>query len=150
MTTVTVPKRKDIWSTATFSASIVWTREFEQRMNTLFGNRVPSFIRDEVLRTIEPYVPLQPKEEAERRKVEPGRLIASAKGDNTTIESDGIYFRWKTPYAVRQFFENPGPGRPTGAKRGKQWTLRWLNDGAGGLLPAMSAKFGFDTTGVLR
>ena len=129
MQTITFPLNKKIWGNGNFDMTLKFSKQFNVSINKNFGNDVPIFIRDEVLRTVEPYVPKLT-----------GDLIKSAH-ENTTFDNEAIYFRWRTPYAVRQFYENQGK---SGGRRGRLWTIRWLNDNnVANIAQGLRRQFGF-------
>ena len=139
MKTITFPKRTDLFQVGEFTATLEWSREAQRRINDLLTRRTPEFIMNHVLETIEPYIFRDTAD-----------MIESAYR-LTTIDADGITFRWqhRRPAAVNLFYNGIAKRNETG-KRGKLWTLRYLNDGAGGLLKNMQSEFGFTTRGVLR
>jgi hypothetical protein len=118
--------------THTVDMRIVFDSQLPEQLTALIGpdSPVQQFIDHEILRTIEQYVPKLT-----------GTLIRSAT-EHTVIGSGLI--KWVTPYARFQYFKNPGPPRPTGEIRGRDWIGRWSNDGnVENIVAAASAKFGF-------
>jgi hypothetical protein len=112
---------------------VTFNKALPSKINALVGPFSPlqKYIDHEVIRTIQPYVPLLT-----------GTLIRSAT-IFTLIGSGEI--KWRTPYARRMYFENPGPEVPrtTGPLRGKLWAERWKKDGwVEKIMRGASAKFG--------
>jgi hypothetical protein len=115
---------------------VVFNAHLPEQLNALIGpdSPVQRFIDHEIIRTIERYVPKLT-----------GTLIRSAT-EHTAIGSGLI--KWVTPYARLQYFKNPGPPRPTGDTRGREWIDRWRNDGhADRIAAAAAAKFGLNSKG---
>lgn len=103
-------------------------KELGQRFGV--GSKFQAAVDTHVLREVSKYVPQ-----------DTNALIASAQS-NTKRGSGILEWGGTAPalapgrarpglYAVRQYFENPGPGGMRGL-RGKLWIKRFANDGAGG------------------
>ena len=93
-------------------------KAFEQSIDKKFGigSLTQARFDDIVKNGMTPYVPLLT-----------GTLIRSA--DISTVLGSGEII-YRTPYARKQYYENPGPEEPreTGALRGKRWAERAGND----------------------
>jgi hypothetical protein len=116
----------------TVDMRVVFDSHFPAEIAVLIGpgSEVQQFIDHEIIRTIERYVPKLT-----------GTLIRSA--TTHTVIGSGL-IKWQTPYAMLQYFKNPGPPRPLGETRGREWIDRWRNDGhADAIAASAAAKYGF-------
>lgn len=118
------PFHKASWPPSTVEIEVVMHTDLEKWVNDRLGDGSAFMINleERILDTIEPYVPRKD-----------GDLIESAHKNRQGTEGSGVIV-WgggglRKPYAAWQYFNNPGPPRPTGGLRGARWVERWGNDG---------------------